>query len=157
MWQVVEQACSVTNLLIGENLVGVSKDMDLTCHRWEAQGHLGRSPFFPQWPSLFQPQDAPWCLCWHSSLQLPSHDPSLDVPNGPHLWQHVHNEGLKLERVTLIILTIVSQARETPQRAWPLLSCSRRQVGRTEHLSAVHRTGHDYQFGFVSKAVPTEW
>ena len=31
--QVVEQACSVTNLLIGENLVGVSKDMDLTCHR----------------------------------------------------------------------------------------------------------------------------
>ena len=46
MWQVVEQACSVTNLLIGENLVGVSKDMDLTCHRWEAPGHLGRSPFF---------------------------------------------------------------------------------------------------------------
>ena len=31
--KVVEQACSVTNLLIGENLVGVSKDMDLTCHR----------------------------------------------------------------------------------------------------------------------------
>ena len=27
----------------------------------------------------------------------------MDVPNGPHLWQHVHNEGLKLERVTLIL------------------------------------------------------
>ena len=95
----------MTNLLIGENLVGVSKDMDLTCHRWEAPGHLGRSPFFPQWTSLFQLQDAPWCLCWHSSLQLPSHDPSLDVPDGPHLWQHLHNEGLKLERVTLILET----------------------------------------------------
>ena len=33
MLQVVEQACSVTNLLLGENLQGVSKDMDLTCHR----------------------------------------------------------------------------------------------------------------------------
>ena len=67
-----------------------------------APGHL-RSPFFPQWTSLFQLQDAPWCLCWYSSLQLPSYDPSLDVPNGPHLWQHLHNEGLKLERVTLIL------------------------------------------------------
>ena len=27
----------------------------------------------------------------------------MDVPNGPHLWQHLHNEGLKLERVTLIL------------------------------------------------------
>ena len=155
MRQVVEQACSVTNLLIGENLVGVSKDMDLTCHRWEAPGHLGRSPFFPQGTSLFQLQDAPWCLCWHSSLQLPRHDPSMDVPNGPHLWQHLHNEGLKLERAALVleILTIVSQARETPQHAWPLLSCSRRQVGTMRH----NRTGHDYQFGSVSKAAPTEW
>ena len=114
--------------------------MDLTCHRWEAPGHLGRSPFFPQRTSLFQLQDAPWCLCWYSSLQLPSHDPSMDVPNGPHLWQHLHNEGLNLEGATLIILTIVSQARETPQRAWPLLSCSRRQVGTKRHfvINALH-------------------
>ena len=98
--------------------------------------------FFQNGRLFFQRQDAPWCLCWHSSLQLPSHDPSMDVPNGPHLWQHLHNEGLNLERATLIILTIVSQARETPQRAWPLLSCSRRQVGNIRHfvISEMHWT-----------------
>merc|ERR1712012_407763 len=46
--QVVEQACSVTNLLIGENLVGVSKDMDLTCHRTPLGVCAGIAPFnFP--------------------------------------------------------------------------------------------------------------
>ena len=29
----------------------------------------------------------------------------MDVPNGPHLWQHLHNEGLKLERATLVLET----------------------------------------------------
>merc|ERR1719278_1512778 len=46
--QVVEQACSVTNLLIGENLVGVSKDMDPTCHRTPLGVCAGIAPFnFP--------------------------------------------------------------------------------------------------------------
>ena len=27
----------------------------------------------------------------------------MDVPNGPHLWQHLYNEGLNLEHDTLIL------------------------------------------------------
>ena len=76
--QVVEQACSVTNLMMGENLQGVSKDMDLSCFRCG--------------PAL-SPQDAPRRLRRHRALQLPSHDPAVDVPHGAHLRQHVHHEA----------------------------------------------------------------
>ena len=31
---------------------------------------------------------------WHCTLQLSCYDPSLDVPHGSHMWQHLHNEGM---------------------------------------------------------------
>ena len=33
--QVVENLCANTSLLLGETLTGISKDMDLTSHRWQ--------------------------------------------------------------------------------------------------------------------------
>ena len=97
--KVVEQACSVTNLLIGENLVGVSKDMDLTCHR-STLTTLSSQVF--NWIEKVKPpiitstmQDPVGCVRWHCPLQFPCHDPPLDVPNGSHLWQHLYNEGMR--------------------------------------------------------------
>ena len=33
--QVVESLCANTTLMLGETLTGISKDMDLTSHRWQ--------------------------------------------------------------------------------------------------------------------------
>ena len=32
---------------------------------------------------------------WYRPLQLSRNDPTLDVPHGSHMWQHIHNEGTK--------------------------------------------------------------
>ena len=46
--QVVEQCCSLTNLLLGETLPGVTKDMDLTSMRTPLGVCAGIAPFnFP--------------------------------------------------------------------------------------------------------------
>ena len=31
---------------------------------------------------------------WHCPVQLPCNDPSLDVPHGANMWQHLYNEGI---------------------------------------------------------------
>ena len=38
--QVVESLCANTTLMLGETLTGISKDMDLTSHRWQLYGDL---------------------------------------------------------------------------------------------------------------------
>ena len=93
----VEQACSVTNLLIGENLVGVSKDMDLTCHRFSTAFHpsISISTGLRSFVEDFDTQDPLGRVRWHCALQLSCYDSSLDVPHGSHLWQHLHNEGVE--------------------------------------------------------------
>merc|ERR1711902_79088 len=46
--QVVEQCCSLTNLLLGETLPGITKDMDLTSYRTPIGVCAGIAPFnFP--------------------------------------------------------------------------------------------------------------
>lgn len=44
--------------------------------------------------SHFNTQDPLGSVRWHCTLQLSCYDPSLDVPHGSHLWQHLHNEGM---------------------------------------------------------------
>jgi len=69
--QVVEQACSVTNLLIGENLVGVSKDMDLTCHRTPLGVCAGIAPF--NFPAMIPLWMFPMALiCGNTYIMKPS-------------------------------------------------------------------------------------
>ena len=46
--QVVEQCCNVTNMLIGETLPGITKDMDLTTYKVPLGVCAGIAPFnFP--------------------------------------------------------------------------------------------------------------
>ena len=46
--QVVEHCCSITNLLLGETMTGISKDMDLTSYRVPIGVCAGIAPFnFP--------------------------------------------------------------------------------------------------------------
>merc|ERR1711872_1081235 len=69
--QVVEQACSVTNLLIGENLVGVSKDMDLTSFRTPLGVCAGIAPFnFPAMIPLWMFPMA--TICGNTYIMKPS-------------------------------------------------------------------------------------
>merc|ERR1712158_151453 len=69
--QVVEQACSVTNPLIGENLVGVSKDMDLTCHRTPLGVCAGIAPF--NFPAMIPLWMFPMALiCGNTYIMKPS-------------------------------------------------------------------------------------
>ena len=48
LFQVVEQCCNVTNMLIGETLPGITKDMDLTTYKVPLGVCAGIAPFnFP--------------------------------------------------------------------------------------------------------------
>ena len=49
-------------------------------------------------------QDPVGCVRWHCPLQLPCHDPPLDVPNGSHLWQHLYNEGVRRRTNAMIVI-----------------------------------------------------
>ncbi|CAB1335202.1 unnamed protein product [Coregonus sp. 'balchen'] len=55
--QVVEHTCSITSLMLGETLPSITKDMDTYTFRCRG-------------------------VCRHRPLQLPRHDPSVDVPHG---------------------------------------------------------------------------
>jgi len=61
----------VTNLLIGENLVGVSKDMDLTCHRTPLGVCAGIAPF--NFPAMIPLWMFPMALiCGNTYIMKPS-------------------------------------------------------------------------------------
>lgn len=38
---------------------------------------------------------APRCVCRHRTLQLPGYDPSVDVPHGHGVWQHLPAEAVR--------------------------------------------------------------
>jgi acyl-CoA reductase-like NAD-dependent aldehyde dehydrogenase len=84
--QVVEQACALTNMLMGEKLT-VAKDME-TCKsylfRLLCVGVCNKS-----WLIVLLCRYVPrtsWCSCWYLSFQFPCHDSSLDVPFGYCCW-----------------------------------------------------------------------
>jgi len=69
--QVVEQACSVTNLMMGENLQGVSKDMDLSCYRTPLGVCAGIAPF--NFPAMIPLWMFPMALiCGNTYIMKPS-------------------------------------------------------------------------------------
>ena len=63
-FQVVEHCCSNTNILMGETLPGITKDMDLTSYKTPLGVCAGIAPFnFPAMIPL-------WLLSYHSLLNL---------------------------------------------------------------------------------------
>ena len=84
----------------------------------------------------------------------------MDVPDGPHLWQHLHNEGLKLERATLVLETFYNcQPSERDPTACMALVELLKEAGREYKTLRNQCIALDmiYSFGSVSKAVLTEW
>merc|ERR1712001_41680 len=69
--QVVEHCCSITNLLIGETMTGISKDMDLTSYRVPIGVCAGIAPFnFPAMIPLWMfPMAA---ICGNTYVMKPS-------------------------------------------------------------------------------------
>ena len=65
--QVVEHCCSITNLLLGETMTGISKDMDLTSYRVPIGVCAGIAPFnfpamIPLWMVRYSHQYFPFNL-----------------------------------------------------------------------------------------------
>ena len=70
-WQVVEHCCSNTNLLLGETMTGVSKDMDLTAFRTPLGVCAGIAPFnFPAMIPLWMFPMA--TICGNTYIMKPS-------------------------------------------------------------------------------------
>ena len=69
--QVVEHCCSNTNLLLGETMTGVSKDMDLTAFRTPLGVCAGIAPFnFPAMIPLWMFPMA--TICGNTYIMKPS-------------------------------------------------------------------------------------
>ena len=94
---------------------------------------------------------------WHRPLQLSCHDPSLDVPNGSHMWQHLHNEGMRRRQYALIVANYNLQPSERDPTACMALVELLKEAGekkfQTEILLPV--TGETSRAS--SQAALTEW
>merc|ERR1712029_310499 len=77
--QVVEQCCNVTNLLIGETLPGITKDMDLTTYKVPLGVCAGIAPFnFPAMVPLWMFPMA--TICGNTYIMKPSErDPTASM------------------------------------------------------------------------------
>ena len=69
--EVVEHACSIASLMMGETVENVARGID-----------------------TLQPRPAPRRLRRDHAVQLPGHDPAVDVPAGRRLRQHLRAEAL---------------------------------------------------------------
>jgi len=96
--QVVEQSCSLTNLLLGETLPGVSKDMDLTSYRTPIGVCAGIAPFnFPAMIPLWMFPMA--TICGNTYVIKPSErDPSACMA----LVELLHEAGMPQGVVNVI-------------------------------------------------------
>ena len=124
--KVVEQACSVTNLLIGENLVGVSKDMDLTCHRWtqvlifhwiEKFGDTGRRP------PISTPRTPLGVCAGIAPFNFPAMIPLWMFPMALICGNTYIMKVWEEANAMMYLFMTTSPVRGTPQPAWPLSSC----------------------------------
>ena len=129
----VESLCANTTLMLGETLTGISKDMDLTSHRWRFSRYFDPSILLPvarvSWNFLV----SGFLLAFVPALLLstfPQWFPSGCFPRAssratPMLWrwEHFANRSTSNQNITRFKAVFYgSQVREIQQLAWLLWS-----------------------------------